>query len=251
MSFTLRPELAKRRWPPRGGWIYHETATGWIAPTPMQDNFENTVEKIRRHREANPGYNLSTDHQEIAAALMDQTAHRILTECPEHAKEWILPTTDEEKKNCSPPGRRSSSDDPVVPAARKAGSVERLLSRIRGISRGASTLAAWIGDGAVPVAEFIANHRADICAACPNNRPAADFADRLTTSIAESIRGQTIVKNALDLRTSTEDRLGMCDVCGCPLRLKVWVPMVHILGNTTAEEMASFPEHCWILQNEN
>ena len=246
MSYRLNLEKIKRSRPPAGGWIYHEIATGWTAPMPMSDDFETTISKIEKHRSANPAYGLSTSRSDIASDLMDQTARRIIATCPEHGPAWVIPGSDEEKKNSEKSGSMPPRGQPVAPAARKAGAIERTLSRIRGISRGAATLAAWIGEGSVPVAEFIANHRAEICAACPNNRPAEGFSDRITTSIAEAIRSQTIVKNALDLRTTTEDKLGMCDVCGCPLRLKVWVPLVNVLENTPAEELSQFPEHCWI-----
>lgn len=248
MKFALRADIIRRKWPPRGGWIYHELATGWVAPSPMSDNFDTTVEKIIRHRAANRAYGLSVDPVDVQVELMDQTAQRIIREAPEHAAAWVVPL-DEEAKKKSPgqtdQGQRSRGAGVV---ARHAGpsAVERLLSRVRGIARGAATLADWIGDGAEPVSESVADVRASICAQCSLNRPKEDFSEVVTSEIAEAIYNQTIVKNALGRSTKSEDKLGMCDACGCPLRLKVWVPIGTIRARTDQTTMDAFAPGCWI-----
>lgn len=246
MIFALRGDVIRRKWPPKGGWIYHEPATGWSTKTPMSDNFDSTVQKIIQHRLANRAYNLSVDRMDVELALMDQTAQRIIKEAPEHVTEWVVPVDDEAKKKSqaqkpSPP-RRAAAD--VLHAAPSA--VDRILGRIRSIARGAATLADWIGDGAVPVSPFVADRRGAICAGCPMNRPADDFADVVTGSIAEAISAQTIVKNAAGLASAHEDKLGFCDACGCPLRLKVWVPLHTIKARTEQETMDAFHPACWI-----
>ena len=65
MKFALKGDVIRRRWPPKGGWIYHEINTGWTAPSPMADNFDSTVDKIIRHRLANRGHGLSVDRMEV------------------------------------------------------------------------------------------------------------------------------------------------------------------------------------------
>ena len=52
MIFALRGDVIRRKWPPKGGWIYHEPATGWSTKTPMSDNFDSTVQKIIQHLSA-------------------------------------------------------------------------------------------------------------------------------------------------------------------------------------------------------
>lgn len=248
MKFALRSDVIRRKWPPKGGWIYHETATGWTAPSPMSDNFDSTVEKIMRHRAANRAYGLSVDRVDVEIELMHQTAMRILSEAPEHAAAWVVPLDEEAKKKSpgqtvpAPPSRSVG----VVARHAEPSAVERLLSRVRGIARGAATLADWIGDGAEPVPEMIADVRASICARCPLNRPKEDFAEVITGKIADAIYDQTIVKNALGRTTKVEDALGVCDACGCSLRLKVWVPLETIRARTDAATMDDFAPGCWI-----
>lgn len=246
MIFALRGDVIRRKWPPKGGWIYHEPATGWSAKSPMSSNFDSTVQQIIQHRLANRAYNLSVDRMDVELALMDQTAQRIMREAPEHVTEWVVPVDDEAKKKShlqKPlPPRRGAGD--VLHAAPSV--IDRILGRIRSIGRGAATLADWIGDGAVPVSPFLADRRGAICVGCPMNRPAEDFADAITGSIAEAISSQTIVKNAAGLSSAHEDKLGFCDACGCPLRLKVWVPLKTIRDRTDPETLDAFHPACWI-----
>jgi len=46
------------------------------------------------------------------------------------------------------------------------------------------------------------------------------------------------------MAVANEDKLNMCRVCGCCIRLKVWTPLHHIIENTP--DTGKFPEHCWI-----
>lgn len=247
MKFALRGDIMFRRWPPRGGWRYVETATGWVAPTPMSDGFQQTVAKIRAHRTANAGYQLSTDTSAIEAELMDQTAKRILNETPDQAEEWVVPVDEEAKKKSqfqrSSPVERPSPVAPVV----QVGLVDRLLSRVRGIARGAATLADWLGDGCVPVSPFLAESRATICAGCPLNVK-ADAVGAFTGAVADAIRDQTIAKNAVGLSTALEDRIDTCEACGCHLRLKVWVPIATIRSRMIQEDKDRLHGSCWVRQ---
>lgn len=245
MKFALRGDIMFRRWPPRGGWRYVETATGWVAPSPMSDGFRETVKRILAHRTANAGYQLSTDPSAIEADLMDQTAKRILNETPSLAEEWVVPVDEEAKKKSqfqsfSPVERPS----PVAPPVHQS-LVDRLLARVRGIARGAATLADWLGDGCVPVSPFLAETRASICAGCPLNVK-ADAVGEFTGAVAEAIRDQTIAKNAVGLSTALEDKLDTCDACGCHLRLKVWVPIRTIRAHMPDEDKERLHGSCWI-----
>lgn len=246
MKFALKGDVIRRRWPPKGGWIYHEINTGWTAPSPMADNFDSTVDKIIRHRLANRGHGLSVDRMEVELELMHQTALRIIQDCPEHVEAWVV-AADEEAKKKSRSGSRSQRPPVrggVPPAAPSV--VERILGRIRSITRGAATLADWIGDGAVPVSPFVADRRATACSGCPMNRPVEDFSEVITGSIADAIQAQTIVKNAIGASSSMEEKLGVCDACGCHLRLKVHVPLKTIRERTDPETMDAFHPACWI-----
>jgi len=246
MRYLLNRAKVQRAWPPKGGWIYTETATGWKAPSPKSDNFDRTVDKIIAHRFANRAYKLSVDRTEVEHDLMHQTALRILTDAPEHAADWIVAGDDDGKKKLLMQPEQGARGEAVVARARSGNMLERILARVRGISRGASTLADWLGDGASPVSVMVADKRSKTCASCPLNRPEKDWVDTLTESIAEAIRKQTIVKNALGLCTSHEDKLGFCDACGCPLRLKVFMPIETIRARMDSQSVDDLHPSCWI-----
>lgn len=115
-----------------------------------------------------------------------------------------------------------------------------------------SVLIDWLGEGGIPVSKDMAEHRASICISgfdggkpCPRNRSPKwwEFAKE---PIAEAILGTLEAKNAMDLHVSVEDDLHMCDVCGCCLPLKVWVPIHHVIKHSTEAQLAEFPAHCWI-----
>lgn len=105
-----------------------------------------------------------------------------------------------------------------------------------------SVLVEWLGAGGVPVHAGIAASRATVCETCPRNRKARWW-EGAKTGVADVIRAHLQSKNDAELTVPNEAELGMCDVCGCVLALKVHTPMEHILSQTPLPE---FPEHCWI-----
>lgn len=212
----------------------------------MQDNFATTVKRIQAHRAANPAHGLSSRIEDVEADLMDQVAKRILADAPEAATKWVVPIDDEAKKKSQ--FRRSSPVGGVpqgVPTVH-LGVVDRVLNRIRGIARGAATLADWVGEGGIPVSPVVANARARICAGCPLNVPSEGFVDSVTGALADAIHRQVVIKNAIGLSTDVEDKLQTCDACGCFLRLKVWVPLNVIAERTDPETEERLVPNCWI-----
>lgn len=63
--------------------------------------------------------------------------------------------------------------------------------------------------------------------------------------IADHVKQQIELKNSMQMRVDGEKSLGICDACGCVLRLKVWVPIQHIKDNT--EDDTEFADGCWIM----
>ena len=115
-----------------------------------------------------------------------------------------------------------------------------VLNRLKQDVRGARTLAAWVGEGGSPVNRALAEQRARICMGCPANQP---MRRQLEASIATAIREQEEIRSQIDLRLPREESLHHCKACGCYLKLKVWVPMRHILAHSSPSE---FPSNCWI-----
>jgi GT2 family glycosyltransferase/ADP-heptose:LPS heptosyltransferase len=115
----------------------------------------------------------------------------------------------------------------------------KLIDRLKADTNAARILTEWIGSGGDPVSKDLAYRRAETCIACPHNQPGKV----LESGIAEAIREQDGLRRGHRLTLSNEGKLKSCDICGCYLKLKVWVPMKHLSPRT---RMADFPAHCWL-----
>ena len=135
----------------------------------------------------------------------------------------------------------------VMPEKKKS-----LLASVAGSSRrvvaGVAVLVDWLGNGAKPVEQALADSRAAICSGCPRN-DGGDFISYFTKPIADTIRTQLEIRGDLQLRTPHDDKLTVCSACSCPLKLKIWAPLDHILNHTSAEVRVNLDPQCWILKN--
>lgn len=212
---------------PPGGWIYFQPETGWSAPMPMADNFQQTVNRIIQHRMANPRFKLSTDYSTVAEQLEIYTCTRI----------GFNPSWCQVKKKHLKPQPKSLVSK-LLPKGVAAG-----LAEVAKLSRGAATLADWLGNGGLPVSRLLAQERANKCLQCPLN----DLGEwSYTDDIAERIKAQREAKTGLNLKVDNEDKLGVCGACGCNLSLKVWVPLQTIKDHTDAGTHEKLVPECWI-----
>lgn len=108
------------------------------------------------------------------------------------------------------------------------------------LSRGAATLAKWWLEGEPPVSLDEANRRADVCRMCPKNEPADGWWDG-----GLAARAALALKRKMKLKLEDEQELGVCNACGCILKLKVWVPM-EVAARMPAEEKKRLWFRCWI-----
>jgi hypothetical protein len=115
--------------------------------------------------------------------------------------------------------------------------VARAAARLRQTAQGARILAEWLGDGGKPVDRQLAQDRIDTCNRCIHNKPTD--ARSINKAVAEAILEQEQARNDLAMFLYGEGLAGTCEVCGCYLKLKAWVPL-NYLGN---QEM---PDNCWI-----
>lgn len=118
---------------------------------------------------------------------------------------------------------------------------------IKRVAAGISVLVEWLGSGAKPVEGKLAEARASICSDCPRN-DGGDFKAYFTEPISEKIRTQLEIKNDLQLKTVQDEKLTVCSACDCPLKLKVWAPLEHILRHTSEETKTRLDPRCWILK---
>lgn len=218
----------RRDFIPNGFWI----VTPQISHEPFGNqawDFDELCRQEQGRRARNPRFNLATDLPTIANEVDAQNAARLRT--MRGAEIYLASPTD--------PG----GIIPNLPAPRK--SWRGVAGGVKDVAVGVGVLLDWLGDGAQPVPGDVAESRAGVCAVCPQNQP-GDIMAIFTRPVAEKIRAQLAIRKNLQLSTSHDDKLQVCEACHCPLRLKVHVPLGHIeahLGDTAQR----LDKVCWIL----
>ena len=205
--------------------LFRQAATGWSAPTPVGSTFSQTVVLIIQHRLKNPAivakHQLSTDPEVVGEELMNFNRLRLGIPKPK-AK---APTFFAQSRNL-------------------AGDV---AGEIRRAAQGTAVVLDWLQSGGQPVAQELANRRAEICVACPKQVDGSWY----TVTPAELIKAALEARKDLKLETPSDSQLKSCGVCRCLLKLKVWTPLSFILQRTKPEIMAEFPkENCWIARKD-
>jgi hypothetical protein len=136
----------------------------------------------------------------------------------------------------------------TAPVQKKTtGLFQSAVDKGKRITAGVAVLVDWLGSGAKPVDHVLADKRASVCATCPKN-DGGDFTKYFTQPIADKIRTQMEIRGDLQLRTPHDEKLTVCSACDCPLKLKVWVPLDHILAYTSEETKTRLDPRCWILK---
>jgi hypothetical protein len=212
----------------------------WIQPQTKWEpyphsSFKTVVDGLVQHRRANPGlgqkygwktaWNEVADEVDLANALnMQRLGHTA----------YII------------------EDSNPVTAVPKAKARPQPSRSVKNAAVGANLLKDWLGDGAVPVPDDVAAKRAWTCTAgapggqrCPQNTQ-GNWMSYFTVPASEGIRKMLSLRSEKALTTPSDESLGVCTVCDCPLKLKVHVTLDHIKKHTTDEVRASFPDFCWI-----
>lgn len=226
-------EFNRHNTPPQG-WMYRQPQTGWTAPTPIASTFSQTVQLIIAHRKANPAitaqHKLATNQQVVENELEAYTRKRL------GIPETALPF---------PSSHRSFAESAVGAVA------DSWSDRTRQMTTGAMTLKDWLADG--PVSHEQAEKRAAICVQradgkpCPRHKP-GDWSSFFTVPVANLIRKQMEEKSGMNLSTSLDKELGVCDACGCPMGVKVHVKKSTIMGRIKPQELSALDPSCWILK---
>lgn len=213
--------LSRTQFPP-GGWQFFQPQTGWSAPTPIASTFDQTVQLIIKHRLSNGAitakHNLATDPVSVGTELETYTAMRL--------------------------GIPLESPKIVPPRATLPQAVVAAVAAAKKMADGVSLLVEWLPTGTT-VGPDLSGKRAGICAGCPKNGTSS-LTQYFTQPVSARLQKMVEARKDLKLETSFDDKLGVCDVCLCPMKLKVHVPIADILAKTRPETMAEFPPHCWI-----
>lgn len=138
-----------------------------------------------------------------------------------------------------------SPPKPMAPSAVQR--LQAVAGAVKKVNAGARLLLDWEKSGQPPVDNSLAQERAFVCSTCPQNGK-GDLTSWFTKSASELIRSQLSRLHGLNLSTALDDKLGVCDVCLCPLKLKVHAPKSLILEHIPDDVKSQLPAHCWILK---
>lgn len=119
--------------------------------------------------------------------------------------------------------------------------------RAKKIWAGVKTLNDWLDSGEPPVPAATSEIRASICAKCPRNGK-GDFESWFTRPASEIIKKQLERISGMKLITTNDAKLNVCDVCLCPLKVKVQTPLKFVKSHITPDvlhELRAVP-NCWI-----
>jgi hypothetical protein len=96
----------------------------------------------------------------------------------------------------------------------------------------------------------LAESRAAVCCApCPENQ-AGDWLSFFTVPVSAALRAALSALKHQGLETSRDEGLHVCRACSCPMKLKVWARLPHILKHIPAESKSKLWQQCWVLKEE-
>ena len=109
------------------------------------------------------------------------------------------------------------------------------------------------GTGGKPASRELAETRAKVCLACPQNDVHGGLTAYFLEASASGIMALLGALKDLDVSTSVDDQLGVCKACSCPLRAKVFVNLDVITNNMPAEVWPKLQRNplCWICREAN
>jgi len=219
------------------GFRYVQAETGWKSP--RFASFQTIVNALRAYRSSRPDmvakHKWRTDEDGVAFDV-EQFNIRL---CLQHG--WNSYLEGMEAGASQPPKSKPPSQLEVEQVSAAAGRAKKIWS-------GVKTLNDWIDSGEPPVDSALSATRAAICSVCPKNT-AGDFTTWFTKPAAGAIKKQVERLAERKLATPDDDKLNVCDVCLCPLKLKVHTPMPFIKANMSESVLADLLKvpNCWVV----
>jgi len=219
-----------------GGYQYYIPETGW-KPAPFS-SLDSIVTQLIEHRKGQPyltaknGWSL--DRGQVLAEV---TAYNVAVCVQMGYNDYLI-----------------GGSEAIVPFPH---TLPNLLQKARRVAGGVETIVSWrVSDGAPTVSQELANKRASICTGgddpqkkCPMNG-VGGLEAYFTVPAARVIRAEVEHKKQMKLETPSDEHLGVCTACDCPLILKVWMPLDNILSKMPAEVQAKLHPNCWILKRD-
>lgn len=214
----------------------------WELSIHGRSSIRQAVEEVYNVRRANPAltkqHNLSLDKQVIQDEI-DQFTAEGLAKAGDRYAIYLAPVVAPQFAQFDLP--KSWTPQRISRGVKAAaGVVNRVLA-------GAKLYVKWLGSGGVPVESAQAEKRASICVSCAFNKDRGNFIDYFTQPVAEELMKIIAIKNDMNLSTSKDNLLHICDVCDCPMKAKVWTPLKHIKSELSPDVQKKLWAKCWIV----
>lgn len=220
--------------------MYHEKRTdwkSWLVDPISQWDFNLLCRRYQEHAKANPGLALPTDMETIEQMVDQANALR-------YARIAGADSYWERTAPFPKPMAPQQAHSPQAP-----GFFQNVVGHVKNLEAGRRTLSEWWGAGGKPVAQNVADVRASTCVGCELNENVGLLA-KFTVAAAAKIQESIEELNNQKLVTIHDHRLSehICRACDCPLRLKVWTPLEHIVKHMPEEAKKRLDKGCWILK---
>jgi len=127
--------------------------------------------------------------------------------------------------------------------------VGAVADRLKGARAASGTIQEMFGNEGV-VDRNVAESRAAICVSCPGNDRKKTLYNWFVTSIASQIEKAYELLRGINITTSLDEQLGVCEACECPMKLKVNAKISHIrnhMPKDVPDKLRGKNQNCWIL----
>ncbi len=233
----MRPTLRDRNHYIPNGFVFYQPETAW-RPRRGQ-SFASLCQQLLQHRQGNPHLAAQHNWRMDLAGIEDEVDAFNAKVCL--ANGWNKFVMTLEGGGLPPkPIALSPADQRQISVA--AGLAKKIWS-------GVKTINDWIDSGEPPVAPVVSARRAATCAKCPQNGK-GDFTTWFTKPAAGAIQKQ--VEKLADRKLSTphDGDINICEVCLCPLKLKVHTPIRFIKEHLAENVLLDLKRvgGCWIIE---
>lgn len=218
------------------GLRFLQPETNW-KPRTSFSSFDSIVRGLIAHRQSRPDLVASKkwalDYDTVAMEVDEFNANL----CARHGWNAYIHDGQGEAPPPKPQALLQHEKNALSAAADKA---KKIWSGVR-------TNNDWLDSGAPAVPGEKSESRASVCAVCPKNG-AGDFTSWFTRPVADSIVAQLNKLKAMRLSTTHDAKLNICEVCLCPMKLKVHVPVEFIkahMSERVLAELKAVPA-CWV-----
>ncbi len=241
-------KLASHTRPPPGGYIYVQKETSWdnrkASPQSVWD-IRKLATDLQIHRRANHARYpyLSLNYADILKEV-DQTNADRVSRIP-NTEQYLTYTED-----------ASVPKTQALPHQFFSQKLQGVVAGVAKVSAGRVMLQDWEKEGFPRVPQETAETRAATCVDCPRNEK-GDWTRWFTVPASHLVKRQIEHLTEAKLATSLDDKIQVCGICLCPLRVKVHAPMEFIKRYTSPEIRGELSQvrtttgkQCWVITSE-